>query len=269
MQKLRIHKEEIKKALQKKYTISILSIVIEWFIVLFTFYFCIIYPFPITYLMGGLLISTRMNAFYSLAHEACHYQISKNKKLNDLIANLLLAWPIFIDIKKMRKLHFAHHKYLQTEKDPEIAHLKYDEFQFPLQKKKIFSIFFKDLIGYNFLSYKLRGGVIVDFNNPHRLLYYVLMLAMLFYFQLVIPFILLWILPYIGPFQLLNRIRLYSEHFNLPEGKIQIRTLHLSKWKAFFLVPYGLGYHAEHHFYPAVPFYNLRKLHIKFSKEEQ
>jgi fatty acid desaturase len=258
----------------KRNSLKVLAVIfLEWFIIISTFYLAIsfnrffIYPFAV------FIIATRMYALYSLTHEACHYNLLKNKKVNDWIGNIFIAWPIFIDIQDMRKIHFSHHKNLQTEDDPEIKHLEYEEFQFPMSRKKLFLILFKDLTGFNFIRYRLhifKWITILKNMSYIQLIYYFTILALFLLSGHFIVFLLLWIIPYMTVFQLLNRIRLYSEHFNLPEKlKYKTRTLHLPKWSAFFIAPYGLGYHAEHHLYPSVPFYNLRKLHKEISNKEE
>lgn len=188
------------------------------------------------------------------------------------MGNLLIAWPVFSDIKEMRTIHMKHHKHLQTDQDPEMKHLLYDEFQFPLSRKSIILIVLKDLTGFNFIRYRIPKlfnlSPFQSWNIP-QYLYYGVILIVLVYTKLLIPFLILWIIPYMTIYQLLNRIRLYYEHFNFPERKeYQTRTLHLSKVSAFFLSPYGLGYHAEHHLFPSIPFYHLRKLHTELVHQE-
>lgn len=247
-------------------------LLIEWLIILSTFAICTWLNHPLSYLIGICVMATRMYAFYSLTHEGCHYHLISNKKINDIIGNIFFAWPILSDIQEMRRLHFLHHKFLQTDKDPEIKHLEYKEFQFPLKKKELIYIVLKDLTGINFLVYRWKKIIQLpkikqwDFNKT---LYYLIIVGIVIYSGYFFQLLILWIIPYVTIFQLLNRIRLYYEHFNFsPLKKHKTRTLHLSQWAAAFIAPYGLGYHAEHHLYPGVPFYNLRKIHAILSKNK-
>lgn len=267
-----IHREEIKKISEKHNGLAVAIVFFEWVIIISVFYICLTSEIPLVfYLVGGVIISTRMTALYSLAHEACHYHIHSNKQINDWISKLLITWPLFFDINSMRRPHLLHHKHLQTEKDPEMNHLKYDEFQFPMKKSKFIFILFKDLSGINFLRYNfLSFFKLSTYKNMDKiqLLYYILVVSALLYFNLFFSFVFLWLIPYMTLFQLTNRIRLYSEHFNLSEEfKYKTRSIHLPLWQTFFIVPHGLGYHAEHHLYPGVPFYNLRKLHLILSQD--
>jgi fatty acid desaturase len=74
--------------------------------------------------------------------------------------------------------------------------------------------------------------------------------------------LLYWLIPYATFYQLLNRIRLSTEHFNIDESNsFRTRSVVASFLETLIFTPYNLGYHLEHHLYPSIPFYNLPKLH--------
>ncbi len=52
-------------------------------------------------------------------HEAAHYNIAPNKKLNDILSNVFLGLIVGFDIQFYRVIHFNHHRYLGTSKDTE------------------------------------------------------------------------------------------------------------------------------------------------------
>lgn len=265
MNKEFITKDKLRDFSKKNDIIPLLVIVTEWVIISSIFYISISLQHWTIYLIGAIIMSTRLYAFQSLSHEACHYHLHSNKKVNEAIAHLFATWPIFVHLKSMRKTHLTHHRHLQTEKDPEVKHLDYPEFQFPLTKKQFITICLKDLSGYNFVKYrwrKLPQIILMQHLPPFQRLFYVFLFVTTMHFNLLLPAILLWLIPYMTIYQLLNRIRLYYEHFNLNDNKEHpLRTLHLSRLGAFFLAPYSLGYHAEHHLFPGIPFYNLPQLH--------
>ena len=77
-----------------------------------------------------------------------------------------------------------------------------------------------------------------------------------------------WLIPYATIYQLLNRIRLSTEHFNIDElNKFKTRSVIPTFIEKCIFIPYNLGYHLEHHLYPGIPFYNLPKLHNILIKE--
>jgi fatty acid desaturase len=223
-------------------------------------------------------IGTRMYALYSLLHDGTHYLLANNKQINDWIAKLFLAWPLFISLETMRASHFQHHRFMQTEKDPEVQHLQYEEFKFPMTKQKFFGIMLKDLSGYHFLKYKyLSVGKwsweeikknIVHINR-YSILFYLMLASVITFLELWIAFIILWIIPFCTVYIALNRLRAYTEHFNIPDNQFNTRSMVLGKVQKFFFCPYNLGFHTEHHLFPNIPNYNLEKLHLYLVKSEK
>jgi fatty acid desaturase len=74
-------------------------------------------------------------------------------------------------------------------------------------------------------------------------------------------FLNLWLIPgYI--FSLLNSVRFIAEHYETPWDVGQLagtRTVISNQVNSFFWN--NINYHIGHHVYPAVPWYNLQKLH--------
>lgn len=207
---------------------------------------------------SSVIIATRMYALYSMAHEAVHFSISRNKLLNDIVAQIFIGIPIFINIKKLRKVHLLHHKHLLTSLDPEKKQLNYIEFQFPMNKYKLLTIIFFDIIGINYIRYKFK-----NYKSILLLASFAIVILFLLYNQNfdVLKFIFLWIFPYISVYQLLNRIRLLTEHYYFFEdNSSNTRSIQSSSLEFLVFSPYNINYHLEHHLYPSVPFYNLPKL---------
>ncbi len=251
---------------------SIIVIVTEWLLIGITTVAGFYFNNLLAYCIVWLIVGTRMYALYSLLHDGMHYLLFPNKKTNDWICRFLLAWPLFLSLEKVRKAHFAHHQHLHTENDPEKLHLQYSEFQFPKQPYQLFFVFLADISGFNYLKYNIKKpfiGFFPLFQKNENLVvsliglgYYALIFGLVFYLNLGIYFLLYWIIPYITLFQVLNRLRLSTEHFHIPaEKEYQTRTVKLNFWQSVLLSPHNLGFHAEHHLYPSVPFYSLPVLH--------
>jgi fatty acid desaturase len=266
---------------------GIVTILWEWLLISGAIYLSVRFNSILVYLVAWLIIGTRMYALYSLLHDGIHYLISPKKQVNDWICRLFLSWPLFTSLNKIRKFHQAHHQYLKTPGDPEAIHLQYKEFQFPAPVSGVVFTFLKDITGFNFIFYKCRKivrSISSSFStsantegNPAKstnhfewgmIVYYTVIVIALFYSGKEIQFILYWLLPYITIYQLLNRLRLSTEHFHLPEDKLfQTRTVILNLPERFIFSPHNLGYHAEHHLYPSVPFYRLPALHKKLMSQ--
>jgi SAM-dependent methyltransferase len=73
-----------------------------------------------------------------------------------------------------------------------------------------------------------------------------------------------WILPLFTVMFGLNTLRSnleHAKHHGLADQPL-LFTFRPSKLVCFFLSPFNMNYHAEHHSYPGVPFYNLDKVRI-------
>ena len=69
--------------------------------------------------LGGCLFGISIQYLMLFFHESTHYNIASNKRVNDFLSNMLMGLIIGEDIKTYRRIHFGHHKYLGTTKDPE------------------------------------------------------------------------------------------------------------------------------------------------------
>ena len=57
-----------------------------------------------------------------MAHEGSHRQATRNKFWNDLLVGFFTLWPFANPVGGYRRFHFNHHRYLNTEGDPELKH---------------------------------------------------------------------------------------------------------------------------------------------------
>ena len=81
-------------------------------------------------------------------------------------------------------------------------------------------------------------------------------------------YILFFVLPLLWVALFSRYLRLLAEHFGIPTDGIhavrgsETRTVLVSWPVRVIFWPHNLNYHAEHHWYPSVPFYNLPALHL-------
>ena len=266
---------DIKHLLVLNPLVSLGTIGLEWLMILGAMLLHILFYDPILYLFIWLFIGTRMYALYALLHDGMHYLLFPSKKINDLICIVFLAGPLFISLKKIRKVHFLHHAHLKTEMDPENIHLDYEEFKFPQSAFSLFGIFILDILGINYIRYKVKKiwNLFIAWRKGeqgglgHMLSWGIkwgIICTALVATGLAWDFFFCWLVPYATVYQSLNRLRLASEHISVDEENIfSTRTLKPNAVERFFLSPNSLGYHTEHHAFPAVPFYRLSDLHTK------
>ncbi len=86
---------------------------------------------PLTYILAVIVIGSRINGLGALMHDAAHYRGYANRKLNDFIGEML-ALPTSASMAGYRNSHFAHHRELNSENDPDWQrNVGLKEFEFP------------------------------------------------------------------------------------------------------------------------------------------
>ncbi len=221
---------------------------------------------------------------FAFLHEVAHLTAFKSKgltKFAGLLGSVTHLYPISI----FRDLHFTHHRYTHIPgKDPEIS----------LGNKPIPSViqtipsFLMWLTGIPLLLFKLSMiffGALGMPNDIRKSIYpFVRPESRLNIFAeswLIISvngfvvylattqnpgFYGLFIAQIVG--HCILSYYLTPEHNGLThEGNIleKTRSLHTNRWVN--LMMWNMPYHAEHHAFPAVPFYNLPKLHNEMKNE--
>jgi fatty acid desaturase len=74
---------------------------------------------PLWGLLWAMPIGVAVTYIVEFFHEAAHFNIARNRRLNDLLANLVIGALLGRDIRAYRRLHFDHHRYLGTPRDTE------------------------------------------------------------------------------------------------------------------------------------------------------
>ncbi|WP_013323911.1 fatty acid desaturase family protein [Gloeothece verrucosa] len=260
---------------------SIKAITIQW-LVIFTAVAVAIYSGHwAVYILAALIITTRQHALGILLHDACHYRLFPDPRVNDLLSDLLVAFPIAASTSLYRHWHFPHHRFTNSQRDPEWMGEQKDPdtWRWPGTKKKMLKIFLKDLFGLNmiemiaimglwspwtrlFIPSEAPGGISLR-EKITLICHTMLLLGSLIYFGLLLDYILLWLLPSFTLFNMLFKFRSWAEHKVIPNGNelTASRTTIATFWEKLVISPCNVHYHLEHHLFPSVPFYNLDKLH--------
>jgi fatty acid desaturase len=245
-------------------------IVIEWLFIISAALCLSLWWNPVLYIFCVLWIGIRQHALFVLMHDATHFKLLKNKYLNDLVSDVVLAWPLLFCTKSYRQSHFEHHKYTNTSKDPDFVAKSNSGWIFPLSRKKYFLVLLKEVLGINDFTKKVGNlkGEKIKFKNIKyifslRTLYYSLILSISIYFKFLSTLLLYWFIPLFTVTEILLQVRYLAEHFGVENNNIynQTRTTIPSRIEKFFLSPYNVNYHLEHHLFPNVVCYKLADLH--------
>jgi fatty acid desaturase len=238
-----------------------------------------------------LLIASRQQACFVLAHDAAHYRLFKGRGLNDFVGRLLAA-PVGISMRTYRVVHRLHHNHLYEARDPDIPlHGGYPRGRRYLIRKLLGDLtgrtapktfaYFLGAPAINDEADKTRGtnqplkDAILHDTTPALRLAARRDRWLVVGFHLGAPmiafatgqlwaYLILWILPLCTVLQAVLRFRAICEHGAVSDQHsplLAARTNLGPAWIRWYLFPYQVNYHIEHHLYPAIPHYNLPACH--------
>ncbi|MFM7023411.1 MAG: fatty acid desaturase family protein [Flavobacteriales bacterium] len=271
---------DILKSLHEVSTLrGIFSIIIEWTLIIAAAYFCERYFNWPLYIICVVFIGARLLALGLIMHESTHRLLSKNKTLNNFLGEVFCAWPLFISMRSYRVKHLAHHKWLNTEQDPDYVAKTDDNWHFPMSFKKFSKIILTQISGLGiFETFRVMSSKQMKVKKDKaplwytiaRILFYVLVISPFVYFDSGMLLVKYWIIPFATWTQVANRLRRVAEHSGI-EGKelaLQTRTTKHGFLTHLLLVPKNISYHCEHHLYPGIPCYHLPKVHNELLKHD-
>jgi fatty acid desaturase len=268
-----LNPSEIAELKEKKDLINIITLASMWMQVILAFALFIQYPNPFTFLISTFVIAAKQFQMAVFMHDGAHGLIFKDRKLNDWASQWLCAFPVMTDTLPYRKVHSQHHKFTDTEKDPDLGLTE----AFPTSWLSLLRKFLRDLTGIagfrrysvtlisawgkedKFLKsvkrflFKLRGFLITN----------LLIFGSLLFFGYGWLYLLLWWIPLLTFFSLFYRIRSITEHSGLSgnDDFSFTRTTIVPWYLKYFLAPLNVNYHIEHHLFTFCPWYNLPKAH--------
>jgi fatty acid desaturase len=205
-------------------------------------------------------------AQYSLGnglHEAVHHNL-RNRK-SDRLASLVTAYPIGLTMA-YREVHLKHHRYLGTERDPELhVYTHFPETRIELLGRLIW--FSSGIPAVRqFLEQQQRaaasGNGKRNYFEPIAFACVQLVIAGLFWLVYGNPlyYVVFWALPIATVGKLLSTTRLLCEHGS-PTRHWVVRTIDGSRWQTWLMGAFDFNYHGEHHLFPSVPYAQLQRLH--------
>lgn len=242
-------------------------------------------------LLSVVMMGVGLHGLFVLSHEAAHYRAFSSRIAND-IAGRLIGMAGGVSMCTYRVTHRLHHNNLYGPQDPDTAiHGGYPRGKAYLWRKLIL-----DLIGWNawktyayfFGSPAINsdtGGKIDPLNDTSPELRAAARQdrAIVIGFHLLAPLVafgigggkglaiyaVLWMLPLITVLQPILRLRAICEHGGVTDLSSPLTAARSNQTQGGFisallravLFPHHVNFHLEHHLYPAVPCYNLPRLH--------
>jgi fatty acid desaturase len=241
---------------------------------------------PWAVLPAVLAVAALQHATFVLVHDAAHYRLFSSRRANDAVGRALGALA-GISMCTYRVVHRLHHNHLYGEVDPDIAlHGGYPRGRAYLLRKlatdlsgrtawKTYRYFFGAPAANAATGAAQRplddtpASMREDALRDRRTVVATQLALPLAALALGGPlglakYLVLWVLPAATLLQAILRLRAIAEH-GAPAGYgsalVAARTNLAGPLVRAVLFPHHVGYHVEHHLYPAVPHYRLPELH--------
>jgi fatty acid desaturase len=236
----------------------------------------------LVWVIAILVIGRSQHALAVLMHDAAHFRMLPSRRWNDFVGQWLCAFPIASNLYAYRNVHLRHHRYLLSDRDPDLSLSR----PYPVTWTSFRRKLLRDATGVS--SLVMRGYVTVDkgrarlaFGNLFRRRLNtttvarrsaaVGAIAALFWLGYGWAFIGLWVLPLLTVYQVILRVRGILEHAAVPDAADGLRNARTivshNPALRFMLNPHHVAYHLEHHLYPAVPHYHLAALHRALAED--
>ena len=239
-----------------------------------------LWPNALTFLLAVVLIGSRQLGLAILMHDAAHNALFASRRLNEWVGQWLCARPIGADLPSYRRYHLTHHRYTQTEGDPDLRLSR----PFPTTRASLIRKFLRDLTGRTGLKDRwaqLRMTVQLAWDRDamegaemaqtfkaddlrpalavNAVLFGVMWAAGAWWWWLAF-----WLLPLLTWFQLVVRLRNIAEHgaTEFSDDPLRnVRTTRAGPVMRALVAPYWVNYHLEHHLVMHVPCWRLPRLH--------
>jgi fatty acid desaturase len=225
------------------------------------------------YFLAIAVIATRQHALAVLMHDGAHYLLHRDRIVNNTVSNLFLSFPILVSTDRYRRHHLLHHRYLNSDRDPDRS-----DGVAPGRRRTLFLLLAADIVGLTAIRtlttmshFSVLDAIFKPYEGPNGLpplerflavaffaTFAVCVFAFGFYWYVLI----LWIVPMMTVLPPILRLRALAEH-GACVGTNQLnsaRTVDAGIIERMLFAPCNVNYHLEHHLYPSVPFYHLPAL---------
>lgn len=185
--------------------------------------------------LAMLVIGSRLQALGVIGHMAIHHYCGKYSRLLCQLCFL----PIGLSPAKYKKFHFAHHRHLGTNDDPEVGYtLKFRE----RWERHRWRDSIADLLGLNVVEHFTILRLAADVRSIAFMAVFFALLSLV-----IGPLVLVLLASYSTTLMFVVRLRARTEHDHVNRPG---HTFHLDKpslWVRLLYLPHDTWRHAEHH----------------------
>jgi fatty acid desaturase len=221
-----------------------------------------------TFALAFLVVSSRQQALLNLEHECHHGKLLPTRRWNVLVGTYLCAAPVGSPFSASRARHLSHHRLLATPEDPD---RELHDGPGKRSRRGLARHFIGGLLG-GYAGMVLMGPPTRKSAAPgaaRRDLLSLLLAQGVLAASMTIAFAwwvypALWLLPLVTVTVLGHLVRSFAEHAvtddERPRHGNRLITIRSNWVERFFVAPYSMNYHAEHHLLPSVPAPRLKHL---------
>jgi len=212
-------------------------------------------------LTGILVAALGLNAFVLLLHEGMHHTLLRSRAANRWLS-VALGACVLISFTAYQVMHEEHHRHLGDPHDPDEYH------NYTSSPRLVWLLHYVRLLAGAFLYIFLipllawRRGEPRD--RRHILEEYALLAAVWATAFAFVPFPILlraWLLPLVVV-AFMTQIRGFTQHGITDPSDPLLASRSIHPWPLVRFLVLNENYHLEHHLWPEVPSYNLRRLHL-------
>ena len=287
-----LNRETINQDIKDLYMLNprraLAAVMRQWLLIGVVFWAAVRTHLPLLYAVAFITIATRQNALAVLMHDAAHFRLTHNRRLNSLLGDFFCAFPLGFVTSLYRHTHFQHHRYTHTARDPDwTTTINDSEWPWPksqwaclaaLLKPLLFLDLWRNILMLTFGAWspwptllKQRRAYADATREECGLfaIFLMLLLTLLTMLHLWLPFTILWIAPLLTLSAAIARFRGLSEH-PLQEFSTETassRHVEATLLERLLIAPLNSNCHLAHHLFPGVPFYNLPALHKRLLQD--
>jgi len=226
----------------------------------------------ITVFFSVLFCTRQMRGLENIVHFGSHNNFTRNRKLNDLLTNVLSAWPMLQDVDHYRAFHSTHHGEYASEKDP--CRIRLEKIGANTEKietnAQLLLLILKWMPQYErefYLEIKSNSKQVIIFGLWHGMI--ALMITLVHSWQLAVFIVFCWGLLMFISLPFLRSIAELSEH-DYERGTSVAETTfnNLGLLDHLLIHPAGDAWHSLHHLHPTVSWWNQGKAHRFLMKHD-
>ena len=257
-----LSKEEVQSLREKSDLRALATLSWNWGLIAAAFAMAIIWPNPLTIILGILILGGRQLGLGIINHDCAHHSFFRKPAVDEFVGHWLAGAPMNISLAAYRAYHLKHHKYAGTPDDPDIVFVK----NYPISRESMTRKFMRDLTGRTGFRDTLRKIKSFRLSRNYPWLgFHILLLGILTVVGAPWAYLMWWVAElFIYP--AIVRLRQIGEHGTAKDRtsldpRLNTGTTVAPFWQRVFIAPNDVNYHLEHHFMANIPPYNLKRMH--------